>query len=82
MRQVKVEEYVPHDEMHVQRRQIDASEHAEHVDRYQAGRVRIEAMIEQFAERSAGAGATRLFAIDAVCIWGEEGDYLVFGVVS
>lgn len=31
--QIKVQEYIPNDEMHMQRRQINATKQTEHVDR-------------------------------------------------
>lgn len=68
MRQIEIEENVPHNKVHVQRRQVDASEQAEHVNRYEAGGVRVQAVVKQFAERSAGARSACLLPIDAICV--------------
>lgn len=69
MRDVKVEVHHPNDVEHANRRYrpvVAASEYAVQTGRYQHGRVRIQPMVEQFAQRSGQTDATRLLAIDAV----------------
>lgn len=53
--------------MQVIRRQIDASKQAEHIDRYQTSCVRVQTVVEEFAQRTAGARSACLLTINAVC---------------
>lgn len=66
MRQVEVEEHVHHHKVHVDGRQVGETEQAEDVDWYEDARVRVQAVIEEFAQRTTSPGSARLLAIQTV----------------
>lgn len=49
MGQIEIQENIPRHEMHMPRRQIGAPEQAKHINWYEYGRIRVDAMIEKFA---------------------------------
>lgn len=67
MSEIKVQKHVPRDKVHVQRRQVRPTKQTEHVERNENGRIRVETVVEEFAQRSTGARSASLLAVDAIC---------------
>lgn len=66
MGEIKIQKHVPRNKMHSQRTQFCFSEQTKNVDGNQHSWIRINAMIEEFAQRTTGSGSPSLFTIDSI----------------